>query len=161
MVCQCQGLLLQLCDFLLTLLAKASLLLRLGDGNRPGALGRRPAAAPRVLRRVKSFPGGYRRLSARTSLHLQHEENVWLTSAVRITTGQSSCACKSESETVCTLTTGLNTGHLPKCAPKRCKSAGFFFMLSGNDPVSTLNVQWDTYSEHAVVGVPSIRSCTA
>ncbi len=92
---------LQLCDFLLTLLAKASLLLRLGDGNRPGALRRRSATAPRVLRRVESLPGGNRRLSTRASLHLQHREKVWLTSIARMTTCHTSSACKRESETVC------------------------------------------------------------
>lgn len=70
--------LLQLRDFLLTLLAQAPLLVRLGDGNGAGALGGGSAAAPCVLRRVQSFPGGCRRLSARASLHLQHKERLWL-----------------------------------------------------------------------------------
>lgn len=79
LVSQGERLLLQLGHFLLTLLAKASLLLRLGDGHGPRAFRWRPAAAPRLLRWVKSFPGGYRRLSARTSLHLQNENKLWLT----------------------------------------------------------------------------------
>lgn len=82
MVGQSQRLLLQLRHFLPTLLAEASLLLRLRDGDRAGALGGRSAAAPRVLRGQKPFPRGHRRLSARTSLHLQQRDNkkVWLLS---------------------------------------------------------------------------------
>lgn len=72
LVCQGEGLLLQLCDSLLTLQAKASLLLRLGYGNRAGALRGRPATAPRVLLRVEPLPGGHRWLPTRTSLHLEH-----------------------------------------------------------------------------------------
>lgn len=116
LVSQGERLLLQLCDFLLTLLAEASLLLRLGDGDRPGALGGRPAAAPRVLRGGKPLPAGDRRLPARASLHLQARKGgkVGSVSAGRAQTG--GCA-----------EGGGTTEHLSKRAPERRAFFGGFF----------------------------------
>lgn len=136
LVNQSQRLLLQLRDLLLALLARASsFLLRLGDGHRPGALRRRSAAASRLLRRVEPFPGGHRRPSARTPLHLQHKTE----------TSVNKLACSTSASNQCVKVAVLGETWTPGTARKKKRKR-------------TVAPEGRTYSDQAAVRLLSITN---